>query len=341
MSKKIRFGVGIPTGEEGLMYPVPFASAQDNVRMAQAAEKMGFDSVWGNDHVLTQKYVREEFPAPPRYYAPLVTLAAVAQATTTIKVCTALLVVPFRHPVMVAKEVATLDHLSGGRVIMAAGIGAYQEEFKSMFGSKVDGFKRGDMLDETLEALQLLWQGKPCSYKGTYYEFDDVECYPPPVQKPFPIYIGGNSEFGRRRAAKYAQGWLPAALPVEQVAAGLADIREMAAQNGRTDMDSFDVAPQFFIYVAKTQEEAEAKYQESQMYKHQLSLKNTTLKNQQLDYREISLVGSPETLKERIGRYVDAGVTTFSAMLFSTKTVDETLDMMQLFAEEVMPEFVK
>ncbi len=143
MSKNIRFGVGIPTGEEGLMYPIPFATASDNVRMALLAEKMGFDSVWGNDHVQTQKYVREEFGMPPRYYAPLVTLAAVAQATTKIKVCTALLVAPFRHPVMVAKEVSTLDHLSGGRVLMAMGIGAYLEEFQSMFGSKVDGFKRG------------------------------------------------------------------------------------------------------------------------------------------------------------------------------------------------------
>lgn len=340
MEKKIRFGVGIPTGEEGLMYPIPFASAADNVRMAQAAEKMGFDSVWGNDHVLTQKYVRAEFGAAPRYYAPLITLAAVAQATTSIKVCTALLVAPFRHPVMVAKEVATLDHLSGGRVLMAMGIGAYLEEFQNMFGSKVEGFKRGEMLDETLEALQLLWTAEPCSFHGKYYDFNEVDCSPAPVQKPLPIYIGGNSDFGRRRVARYAHGWLPAALPVEQIASGLADIRRMGEETGR-DMANIDVAPQFFVYLAKTQEEAEAKYMESQMYKHQLSLKNTTLKNQQLDFREISLVGSPETLKERIGRYVEAGVTTFSAMLFSTRTMDDTLDMMQYFSEEVMPEFVR
>ncbi|MDR0840820.1 MAG: LLM class flavin-dependent oxidoreductase [Christensenellaceae bacterium] len=340
MSKKIRFGVGIPTGEEGLMYPIPFASAQDNVRIAQAAEKMGYDSVWGNDHVLTQRYVKEEFGTAPRYYAPLITLAAVAQATSTIKVCTALLVAPFRHPVIVAKEVATLDHLSGGRVLLATGIGAYLEEFQNTFGSKVEGFKRGEMLDEMLEALTLLWGGKSCSYGGKYYEFNDVECYPPPVQTPLPVYIGGNSDVGRRRVARHGNGWLPAALPVEQVRSGLDEIYAIAERTGR-DMSGLDVAPQFFVYVANTQEEAEAGYRESQMYKHQLSLKNTTLKNQQLDYRDISLVGSPEYIKERIGRYVEAGVTTFAAMLFSTKTVDHTLDMMQYFSETVMPEFVK
>ena len=117
-----RFGVGIPTGTEGLMYPIPFASAADNVRIAVAAERFGFDSVWGNDHLSTQHYVRKEHSEPPSYYAPLVVLSAITQATTKLKVGTALLVVPFRHPVVIAKEVATLDHLSGGRVLLP-GIG--------------------------------------------------------------------------------------------------------------------------------------------------------------------------------------------------------------------------
>ena len=165
MKRKIKFGIGIPTGEEGLMYPIPFASANDNIVLAQKAEKMGYDSVWGNDHVLTQEYVKKEFGCAPRYYSPLVTLAAIAQATTKIKLSTALLVVPFRHPVMIAKEVATLDNLSNGRVQLGVGIGAYIEEFKNMFGPRVDGYKRGEMLDEGLKALRMLWEGKPCSFK--------------------------------------------------------------------------------------------------------------------------------------------------------------------------------
>lgn len=341
MSKKIEFGVGIPTGEEGLMYPIPFASARDNVMIAKKAEEMGFDSVWGNDHVTTQKYVKEEFGKAPRYYAPLITLSAIAEATKTIKVATALMVAPFRHPVMSAKEIATLDQLSGGRVIIGTSIGAYLEEFKNMFGSSVEGYRRGDMLDEHLEALRLLWKGETCSYKGKYYEFNNVECFPRPVQDPLPIYIGGNSPMGRRRVAQFGDGWLPAALPVEQIKSGLEEIKAFGNELGK-DVSNIDVAPQFFVYVAKTKEEAEEKFAKTQMYKHMVSLKNTTLKDQQdVKFEDLALIGSVESVKERIHQYVDAGVTTFSAMLFSVNEVSEQLDMMQLFAEEIMPEFQK
>ncbi|MDO5111756.1 MAG: LLM class F420-dependent oxidoreductase [Clostridia bacterium] len=336
---KIKFGVGIPTGEEGLMYPIPFASARDNVMIAQKAEEMGYDSVWGNDHVTTQKYVRDEFHKAPRYYAPLITLSAIAEATQRIKVATALLVAPFRHPVMSAKEIATLDHISNGRVIIGTSIGAYLEEFRNMNGSRVEGFRRGDMLDEHLAALRLLWKGEPCSFSGRYYEFNDVESFPKPVQEPLPIYIGGNSPMGRRRVVDYGDGWLPAALPVEQVRSGIAEIRAYAEEKGR-DISGLDVAPQFFVYVAKTKEEAEKKFLETQMYKHSVSLKETTLKGQQsLGINDMALVGSVEHVKERINQYVEAGVTTFAAMLFSTNTVPEMLDMMQLFAEEIIPAF--
>ena len=108
----MKFGIGIPTGTEGLMYPIPFAHVRDNIKMAKAAEKLGFDSVWGNDHVSTQHYVSEEFGCAPNYYAPLITLAAIAENTTTLKVATALLVFPFRNPAIIAKELATLDQPS-------------------------------------------------------------------------------------------------------------------------------------------------------------------------------------------------------------------------------------
>ena len=116
--KKIQFGIGIPTGTEGLMYPIPFAQARDNILLSEKAEEFGFDSVWGNDHVSTQHYVRKEFSRPPNYYAPLIVLAAIAENTRKIKVATALLVVPFRHPVNIAKELVTLDHLTQGRILI-------------------------------------------------------------------------------------------------------------------------------------------------------------------------------------------------------------------------------
>ena len=338
MNRKISFGVGIPTGEEGLMYPIPFAGARDNIHIAQKAEAWGFDSVWGNDHILTQQYVRQESGRAPMYFSPLVTLSAVAEATTCIKVATALLVAPFRHPVMAAKEIATLDHLSGGRAIIGVGIGAYIEEFRNMNGSRVTDYNRGEMLDESLEAMRLLWKGELCSFKGKYYEFNDVESFPTPVQSTLPIYIGGNSERGRKRVVEYGNGWLPACMPVDHIKVGLNEIREYAAKKGR-DVSDLEVAPQFFVYLGKTQEEAERKFAQTQMHKHLVSLKNTTLKNQQQKFTEIALIGSVEHVRERVAQYVEAGVTTFSAMLFSTNTKEDLLDMMQLFAEEIIPDY--
>ena len=106
------------------MYPIPYASALDNVRLAKEAERLGFDSVWGNDHMTVQNYVAAETSQPPNYYELLTVLTYIAASTQRIKLGTALLVLPFRNPVVVAKQVSTMDQLSGGRVQLGVGIGA-------------------------------------------------------------------------------------------------------------------------------------------------------------------------------------------------------------------------
>lgn len=196
------------------------------------------------------------------------------------------------------------------------------------------------MIDEMLPALRLLWRGEPCSMHGKYYTFDDVESFPTPVQNPMPIYIGGNSPQGRRRVVDYGDGWLPAALSVDEIKAYLQEIYDYAEEKQR-DLTNLEVAPQFHVYVAKTQEEAEAKFRETQMYKHNISLQSSTLKNHRTDPAKTGLVGSVEHVRELVGRFVEAGVTTFSAMIFSTNTLPEMLDMMQLFSEDVMKDYIK
>lgn len=153
MKKKIKFGLAIPTGTEGLMVNLPYASARDVVELSVFAEKIGLDSVWGNDHIHSQKYVLKEFGASPRYYSPLLELAAIAERTTKLEVCTALLVAPFRQPAVMAKELITLDHLSNGRVKIGIGLGAYREEFEAEFGKAAAHMVRGKMLDESLEIM--------------------------------------------------------------------------------------------------------------------------------------------------------------------------------------------
>ena len=204
----MRVSAGLPTGMEGLTYPIPFSDPENVIRIAQAAEKFGYDSVWGNDHMTTQNYVRAEFPVPPRFWEPLITYAFVLSETKTIKVGTGVIVLPMRHDIVVlAKQIATLDHFGKGRVEIGLGIGAYREEFKALQpDAKMD---RGDIVDEGLQALNLLFKERVASFDGKYYKFRDVELYPKPLQKHIPIYVGGNNpnnimphrEVGRRLAA--------------------------------------------------------------------------------------------------------------------------------------------
>ena len=144
---------------EGLTYPIPFSDPENVIRIAQAAEKFGYDSVWGNDHMTTQNYVRAEFPVPPRFWEPLITYAFVLSETKTIKVGTGILVLPMRHDIVVAaKQIVTLDHFGKGRLELGIGIGAYREEFKALQpDAKID---RGDIVDEGLQALNLLFKDR-------------------------------------------------------------------------------------------------------------------------------------------------------------------------------------
>lgn len=128
------------------------------------AEELGFDSVWGNDHVSTQAYVRREFADPPRFYDPFGYLAFVAARTERIRLATCVMVLTFRHPVMAAKQVATLDQLSGGRAVLRVGIGAYREELEAMDpGRRVH---RGSFAGEAIEALRLLFTERRATYAG-------------------------------------------------------------------------------------------------------------------------------------------------------------------------------
>src|SRR5262245_55565497 len=152
----LRFGVHIPTCIEVMMYPVPFARPEDILPTAQLAERVGFDSVWGNDHMTTQRYVQREWPEPPNFYEPLITFTWVAARTERIKLATGIIVLPMRTMPVLAKQVATLDQLSGGRMILGVGTGAYREEYEALYPDARDA-RRGEIVDEGMRALRLLF----------------------------------------------------------------------------------------------------------------------------------------------------------------------------------------
>jgi probable F420-dependent oxidoreductase len=317
-----------------MMYPVPYASADEAVRLAVAAEEMGFESVWGNDHVSTQRYVRAEFSDPPSFFDPFAYLAYVAARTERIRLATCVAVMAFRHPVVLAKQAATLDHLSGGRLVLGVGIGAYREEYRAMWpGSDLH---RGDHAREYLESLGTLFGGRRSSYRGTYVRFEDVESYPKPLQQPLPILSGGNSAGARLRAATLAHGWLPACLTPAEYAAGMAEITEAADACGRALPAGFETALQLVVSIAGTRDGAVERFTSSRVHAHLASLEGSTMRGRLDGLTERNLVGTPGEVADRVAAYREAGVTTFAGLLFAADTVGETLEQMEWFAAHVI-----
>lgn len=335
----MRVSAGLPTGMEGLTYPIPFSDPDAVIRIAQAAEKFGYDGVWGNDHMTTQHYVREEFPVPPRFWEPLMTYAFVLSNTTTLKVGTGILVLPMRRDiVVVAKQIATLDHFSKGRVEIGVGIGAYREEFDAV--QPDSPLQRGDIVDEGLRALNKLFSDRVASFEGKFYNYRDVEMWPKGYQKKIPVYVGGNNPNNIRRAVESADGWLPAGMHVDTLARGVKSMHEMAEKAGR-DPKSLEVCPQFIVHLGKTKEAAVERFRKSQMNKHLVSLSKSTLKNQGAHtHEDINLIGTAEQVVEKALAFKAAGVTHLLGLYFAADTVDELIDQMQDFAENVMPKIV-
>jgi probable F420-dependent oxidoreductase len=325
---------------EGMMYPVPFASPEQLIDIAQYAEKLGYDSVWGNDHMTTQRYVREEFATPPNFWEILITLSTIAANTRSIKVATGVLVPAMRRDIVVmAKQLATLDQFSGGRLLVGMGVGAYREEFEALNpGREV---QRGEVLEESIQALRVLFTERVADWNGQYYAFSNVEMYPKPVQSPMPIYVGGNNPNAVRRAALYGQGWMGAGLPATQLQAHVSSLREIAAEHGR-DPGGIDVAPQYSACIDSSHEMALRRFRGSQMYNHLASLKASTLKDQVKTgeaFEDTHLIGDCQTILEKIEKLREAGMTYLSGILFTANSPQEMKDQMQRFAEEVMPRF--
>jgi probable F420-dependent oxidoreductase len=330
---------GLPTCMEGLSYPIPFADPDAIIRIAQHAERLGYHSVWGNDHMTTQRYVRAEFPVPPRFWEPLVTYAFIAANTTTLRLGTGVLVLPMRRDIVVlAKQIATLDHFSGGRVEIGVGVGAYREEFEAL--APDSDAHRGVMVEEGVRALHCLFSGRVSSFDGSYYRFREVELFPKPRQEKLPMYFGGNSEKHLRRVAELADGWIPAAMEPDRLRRHVARLGELTAAAGR-DPAQIAVAPQFVVHVGRTHEGAVARFHHTQMYKHLMSLRQSTLKQQKAAMEDLNLIGGVEEVVDKALRLREAGVTHLLGLYFAVDSVAELLDQMQLFAEEVMPKICR
>jgi probable F420-dependent oxidoreductase len=171
---------------------------------ARAAERVGFDALYFTEHPMPG----DEWLATGGHDAldPFVGLAFAAAATRSLRVLTNLTVLPYRNPFLLAKTVATLDRLSGGRVILGVGTGYLKPEY---FAMGVDFDERNELFDESLEVCRLTWTGRSVTYEGRHFSARACTALPTPLQDPMPVWIGGNSKLSRRRVAERAQGWMP------------------------------------------------------------------------------------------------------------------------------------
>src|SRR5262249_142364 len=277
---------------------------QSLVQLARKAEEWGFASVWVHDHVFNAAHVYNRIGTKP-YYEPLTLLSYVAACTQRVGLGTSVLVLPYHNPLRLAKTAATLDVLSGGRLILGVGVGGVPQESEAMGSPYAE---RGAITDEAIASMEELWTKEDPSFAGTYYRFSDMPFSPKPLQKPhIPVLIGGNSHAAMRRAVRLGNGWHPFAISVETLREGIHSLREYAQQAGR-DMAEIPVSVSLPLGLPTPRGDA--------------------------------LGTEPRAIVNKIQAFASVGVKLL-VITGNTGNIAETLAAMDMLAQEVLPVFHK
>jgi probable F420-dependent oxidoreductase len=209
----MNFGVGLPNYGQH--------SSFDTIRrVARAAEELEYDSVWTTDHVIVPKENSEPYG---HIHESVVTLAMIAAVTQRVRVGTSVIVLPMRNPVLFAKQVATIDAATGGRMIVGVGVGWNEPEYKNLGAN----FKnRGKRLDEDIALLRALWSNERADFHGKYTQVTDSIFAPLPARQSIPIWVGGNNEPSWKRTAALGDAWHATGPSPESIAAGVQYFRE-------------------------------------------------------------------------------------------------------------------
>ena len=306
----------------GLHLPASSANvkAEELIRFAQQAEALGFYCLTVADHVIVPRdisvpypyTVDGKYPGTGYHLETLTTMSFLAGATKRIRFATSVMILPYRNPIVTAKMLASLDVLSGGRVIVGAGVGWMKEEFETIRTEPYE--ERGKVTDEYIAAYRELWSSDHPTFNGKYCSFSNIVFLPKPVQKPaIPIWIGGHSKQAIRRAARLGDGWHPIGgvptipLEPEDVKKDFAMLADYARQAGR-DPRSIRVALKGSLFD----------------------------KEKKIDGRRRRFMGSADEIAGDIRDYRAAGVDT---MIFDVRrpSINETLERMEWMAKDVFP----
>ena len=316
----LTFGCTLPS--RGAM-----ASPDNLRRLAQRAEELAFDHVWVSDHIVIPHEVDSFYPyaadgvAPFQtentYFEPLAALNYLAGCTSRVRLGTHVLILPYRNPVLTAKILATLDVLSGGRLILGCGVGWMEEEFQAM---GLDTYaQRGEVTNEYIQLFKELWTSDNPEFHGRHYDLSGVGFLPKPAQRPHPpIWVGGHTNPAIRRAATLGDGWMPiglrppAILEPEELAEKIARLRRISARAGRDENAVDLIFSTDCVFEDSAASDAGAGS----------------------DRRLVS--GRPEQIAADLRQYQDLGVRHF-IMSFPARSADEQQDAMERFAREVTP----
>jgi len=329
---KVRFGWAMPTfaGAHGTHFDVPCWEGIDYPHLkesVQLCERLGFDSVWLCDHVISG--VRREI------FECWTTLSALASATERIRLGTLVLCNAFRYPAMLAKMAATLDVISRGRLDFGYGAGYVRENVAYGLPVVESAAERIHMMEEGLEVIRRMWTEARPSFKGKYYEVYEAVCEPKPLQKPHPpIWIGGGGEKLLLRAvARYADGWNWGG-SIGGMGRKIEALRRHCEKMGR----SFDEVAKSWdghVLIAKDQDRLRAILRKIEALNPNYAFK-TWDEGQGLEaFKATNLYGTPEEVVERIWGYADIGVGLFTIWFLDYPSREG----IELFAERVMPLF--
>jgi probable F420-dependent oxidoreductase len=270
----VRVGVGLG----------PFAATAPDASFwayVEMLEAVGYDSLWLNDSPLRTSL------------APLPTLAAVAARTSRLKLGTNVLVLPHRNPVVLARELATIDVLSGGRLLPAGGLGI--DLPRELEATGVPKAERGARVEESVPIVKALWSGEPVTHRGRFWQLTEVTISPLPTRARIEFWLGGRAPAALRRIGRIADGWLGSFIGPEELATGVRTIRAAAAEAGRTiDEDHYGTT----IFSAPAEDELPA---------HADRLLD---RRPDLERRDHVAVGAEQT-KELLQRFIAAGATKF------------------------------
>ena len=325
----VRFDIEIPTCREGVFVPCGFAGPDDVIECVKLAERLGYEAVWATDFLTPTPESGVRATERPDWYEPMITLAYAAAETSRVRLGTGIIILPYRDPVILAKQAATLDRLSKGRFLLGLGLGAWRTEFKAVAAWRKRAH-RGNMAAEFTEVLRrlLAHDDGAVTFDGEYVSIRDVALGPKPVQNPLPFYMVGRNDDALDRVARFGNALMaPHGAAAERKRA----LAERADTYGRT-IDEFDVLAEGELLLAETHEAAAAAYRESRFGQYR------ALRGLDLD-RQIAAnwVGTPESVASMIGAVVEQGIDHFNVLHIVGDSLEARFEQMQMFMEDVVP----